>query len=136
MIDVDRLFLDANILFSASYKEGSSLVQLWELKTAILFTSTYALEEARFNTISAEQRLRLEKLVKTIRVIPFQPEIVLPDHCHLPAKDIPILQAAIAVRATHLLTGDLNHFGHLYHQTIHGVTVLPPHQYFERRKQE
>ena len=45
-----------------------------------------------------------------------------------PEKDMPILLAAIAAEATHLITGDL-HFGPHYCQRIVGVLVLPPARY-------
>jgi predicted nucleic acid-binding protein len=46
---VDRVFLDANVLFSAAYRSDSGLLKLWKLKRTKLITSTYALEEARTN---------------------------------------------------------------------------------------
>jgi len=46
---MDRLFLDANVLFSAAYKTESGPLQLWKLKNATLCSSRYALEEARIN---------------------------------------------------------------------------------------
>ena len=44
--DVDRVFLDANVLFSAAYSEGSRLRELWRLAETELLTSAFALEEA------------------------------------------------------------------------------------------
>jgi uncharacterized protein len=46
---MDRLFLDANVLFSAAYRPDAGLGQLWKLEGAILCSSHYALEEARIN---------------------------------------------------------------------------------------
>lgn len=40
------------------------------------------------------------------------------------AKDQPILCAAIRARCDLLATGDRKHPGHLYDQTIEGVTVV------------
>ena len=37
--------------------------------------------------------------------------------------------AAIGARASHLLTGDITHFGHLLGRTIADVTILTPSQY-------
>jgi hypothetical protein len=48
---VDRVFLDANVLFSASYREDSGLLRLWQLKETELVTSPYALDEARRNVV-------------------------------------------------------------------------------------
>ena len=41
---MDRVFLDANVLFSAAYRQDSSLLRLWELKDVELVTSAYAFE--------------------------------------------------------------------------------------------
>ena len=44
----------------------------------------------------------------------------------LPEKDLPILRAAVASGATHLVTGDRKRFGHLFGQKVAGVLVLRP----------
>jgi predicted nucleic acid-binding protein len=41
-------------------------------------------------------------------------------------KDLPIMEVAIAGRATHLLTGDERHFGPLFGKTVHAVKVISP----------
>lgn len=46
---MDRLFLDANILFSAAYRPDAGLRRLWEVPNVELVTSAYAGEEARRN---------------------------------------------------------------------------------------
>jgi uncharacterized protein len=46
---VDRLFLDANVLFSTAYRPNAGLLQFWKLKQATLCSSHYALAEARIN---------------------------------------------------------------------------------------
>ena len=38
-----RVFLDANILFSAAWREGSGIGKLWEKQCIQLVTSPYAL---------------------------------------------------------------------------------------------
>jgi len=43
------------------------------------------------------------------------------------------LLGAIAARATHLLTGDAQHFGAYYGKTIKGVRILSPADYFLTR---
>ena len=48
----------------------------------------------------------------------------LPSGILLPAKDVPILLAAIAANATHLLTGDLRHFGPYFGRRVAGVLIL------------
>jgi len=44
----------------------------------------------------------------------------------LPAKDRPVLAAAIHPSCGALVTGDRTHFGALYGRTIHGVTNHSP----------
>ena len=43
---MDRVFLDANILYSVGYKDTSALRKLWELIEVELLTSFYAVDEA------------------------------------------------------------------------------------------
>jgi hypothetical protein len=50
----------------------------------------------------------------------------LPEGAGLPAKDRPILSAAIAAGATHLLTGDRRRFGPLHGRCVAGVLILRP----------
>jgi len=52
---MDRLFLDANVLFSAAYKANARVFRLWQLKDVLLDSSRYALEEARFNLVEENQ---------------------------------------------------------------------------------
>jgi predicted nucleic acid-binding protein len=56
---MDRLFLDANVSFSAAYRPGTELLQLWKLENVDLCSSDYALEEASINLVEAGQRMRL-----------------------------------------------------------------------------
>jgi len=125
---MDRLFLDANVLFSAAYRLDSGLLHLWRLRTATLCSSPYALEEARINLSEELQRDRLKKL--SIKIELFDAAIKrLPDGVSLPEKDIPIMLAAIEGQATHLLTGDLRHFGSYFGKRIAGILIIPPGEY-------
>jgi uncharacterized protein len=53
----------------------------------------------------------------------------LPQQVALPAKDRPILAAAIRAGATYLLTGDIHHFGEYFGRTFGGVQILPRGDY-------
>ena len=129
---MDRIFLDANVLFSSAYRPNAGLARLWQLDGAELVTSVYAAEEARLNLNEEDQRVKLAKLLENVRMIT---ELApLPPGVRLPEKDQPILQAALQARATHLLTGDKEHFGPLFGRRIGGLLVLPPAEYFERRR--
>ena len=129
---MDRLFLDANVLFSAAYRVGAGLLELWRLKDVKLCTSRYALEEAKINLQEAPQRQRLERLVWTMEVVNSDVELVPRGIC-LPDKDAPILLGAIAARATHLITGDLRHFGPYLGKKLAGILVQTPGEYLRRR---
>jgi predicted nucleic acid-binding protein len=130
---MDRLFLDANVLFSAAYRPHAALRRLWELGDVELVTSSYALEEARVNLQEPMQRECLEQLPHAVRIIAGFINRPLPEAVTLPDKDRPILLAAIDARATHLLTGDFRDFGPYYGQAIEGVLILSPAAYLRSR---
>jgi predicted nucleic acid-binding protein len=119
-------FLDANVLFSAAWRPDAGLTRLWMLPKVDLLSSRYACEEARRNLPTVEQQQRLERLVVKLQLSADVTAGVLPPEVVLPEKDRPILLSAIHSQATYLLTGDRQHFGGLYGQTIEGVTVMRP----------
>lgn len=126
---MDRVFLDANVLFSAAYREGAGVRRLWDLQNVELMTSEYAVEEARRNLDEESQRTRLDRLVDRLERIGAVPDRPLPDDVVLPEKDRPILLAAIDTGSTHVLTGATTHFGKLFRRRIGGVLVLRPAEY-------
>lgn len=134
--DVHRLFLDANVLFSAAYRRDAGVRGLWGLPRVKLVTSSYAVEEARRNLSAPEQRAGLDELLATVRIsdrladLAAHPEIAASG---LPEKDMPILRAAVAAGCTHLVTGDRQHFGHLFGRRVAGVLVLRPAEYLAGR---
>jgi predicted nucleic acid-binding protein len=130
---VDRLFLDANVPFSAAYRPDSGLRRLWRLPDVQFVTSEYAAEEARVNLADDAQRQRLKKLLQETVIVTAMPAATLPDDLDLPEKDRPILLAAIEARATHLLTGNRLHFGKHFGRAIGGVRVSPPGDYLRLR---
>lgn len=130
---MDVVFLDANVLFSAAYRADAGVRRLWRVKQANLITSAYAAEEAHRNLEEAAQRQRLQGLLRTVRVVAEARDRTLPDAVQLPEKDRPILLAAIAAGATHLITGDVTHFGPHLGQTVEGVLILRPAQYLAGR---
>lgn len=129
---MDRLFLDANVLFSAAYRPDAGLLQLWKLKNVTLCSSRYALGEARINLADEDQRMRLNKVSAVIHLFEAG-QGALPRGVSLPEKDVPILLAAIESRATHLLTGDIRHFGPYFGRKVEGITILRPGEYLKQR---
>lgn len=111
-----KLFLDANVLFTAAHNpkgKASLLIELGGQGLWALATSEYAVEEAYRNLERKfPQALeRLEVLLHPFQIVGHSPGQAAPPT--LPDKDRPIFQAALACQATHLLTGDLKDFGHL-----------------------
>lgn len=121
-----RVFLDANVLFSAAWREDAGLGRLWQLPAVQLLTSQYAAEEAARNLDTAAQRERLLRLMAGVELVPSTGIGELPEGIELPLKDRPILLAAIGAAATHLLTGDLRHFGSIFGKTVGGVLIQLP----------
>ena len=119
-----RVFLDANILFSAAFREASGLMLLWSKKGVHLVTSSYALREAERN-ITLKRPIASDRL----RVLISQVEVTnvlnpMDNDYGLPPKDQPILAAALASGCAALLTGDIADFGHLMGQSIQGTQVM------------
>ena len=133
---MDRVFLDANVLYSAAYMEFAGLAQLWRLDDVQLVSSAYAIEEARRNLTmdSLEAVPRLNRLLESVSTVDPPESLKLAENIRLDPKDQPVLLAAIHGKADYLLTGDARHFGHLYGKRIEGVRVLRPAAYFERRR--
>jgi len=123
---MERLFLDANVLFSAAYRESAGLLRLWDLPEAVVMTSGYAAEEARRNLETDAARVRLERLLSRTALVPEAPDVLLPASVRLPEKDRPVLRAAIAASASWLVTGDLRDFGALLGKEVLGVRIEMP----------
>jgi len=125
------LFLDANILFSAAYRDASSAALLFDLEAAgrcDLVTSEFAQEEAHRNIgLKRPERLSaLETLTAGLAhsPVPSSQMVAVASSHGLPDKDAPILAAAMAVDADILVTGDRTHFGHLYGKQTSKLRVL------------
>lgn len=132
---VDRIFLDANALFSVAYgSRGLSL--FWELarkRRCLLLTSDYAVAEAKRNLSNLEQLKRLETFMSRVGIVPeIDPDTPCP--IELPEKDRPVLLAAIAAQAKYLITGDTIHFGKYFGKVVNGVRICRPRDYLGREK--
>lgn len=125
---MDKLFLDANVLFTAAHNPNGKTAFLFDELTAKrweLVSSRFAIEEARRNIAvkypQCEERLDelIEKLTEGPQPAPRETPI------DLPKKDRSIFLAAWAANATHLLTGDLRHFGsHMNKPEMSGGIVI------------
>lgn len=113
--EVKDVFLDANVLFTAAYNpEGlaAALISHQEALKIRVRTSRYAVEEAEHN-LSLKLPASLaafQKLLTFLEAV----DVPIQDGFNplgLPENDVPIFQAAVAVKSSHLLTGDKKAFG-------------------------
>ena len=125
-----RIFLDANILFSAAKSDGAvrRLLVLLERAGHECCVDGYVIEEARRNLLAkATDRVDvLERLVSRMTSGAQRSYAALEASLPLPAKDRPVLAAAIHQSCGALVTGDHTHFGALHGRTIRGVTIHSP----------
>ncbi|MFI4917761.1 MAG: hypothetical protein ACIAS6_14805 [Phycisphaerales bacterium JB060] len=124
------------MLFSAAYREGSSLLRLWGLPNTTVLTSTYA--AAARNALDSEHQDRVLALLSNTTVVVYDTDgragtLYIQSDVSLPDKDWPILLAALDTGSTHLLTGDKQHFGHLFGVTIQGTRIMLPGRYLRAR---
>lgn len=125
-----RIFLDANILFSAAKSNGAirELLGLLFKSDHEFCADAFVAEEARRNLAAKapDGLTALEALLSRMQVADVQPADALDESLPLPEKDRPVLAAAIRNRCAVLLTGDRAHFGALYGSTVRGVTIHSP----------
>jgi predicted nucleic acid-binding protein len=119
-----RVFLDANILFSASFPKSRLAVFLHDLKDhAVLLTSAYAKAEAARNITEKlpHNLARFETLALSLEQTPAS---LFDLHVELVEKDRPILCSAVSGKADFLLTGDKKDFGPLLGKTVMDVRIV------------
>ena len=126
-----RIFLDANILFSAARADGAvrQLLAITEAAGHELWADAYVFEEARRNLAAKTPGGLpvLNAMAVRIKIGGINTSSsLLPDTVNLPEKDRPVLAAAIFHHCDILVTGDCTHFGRLYGKAIRGVSVLSP----------
>ncbi len=133
-----RVFLDANVLFSAAKTDGAvrALLRLMLERGHVLVVDAYVIAEAQRN-LEAKGRQALQVLDALL------PQLVVgaaapvaaaspPELAWLPEKDRPVLAAAIRLRCDVLVTGDRTHFGSGCGRSFGGVTIHSPRSLAER----
>jgi uncharacterized protein len=130
-----KLFLDANIIFTAAYSPEGRARALFDLADAghcSLCATAFALEEARRNlSRKAPEKLPgLERILPLLTIVP-EPspaKVTWAQGLPLPMKDAPIMAAAVVCAAHILVTGDRRDFGPLFGVSVEGVRVLSPRE--------
>lgn len=132
-----RIFLDANILFSAAKSAGAIrwlLDRLWASGhecTADAYVTGEARRnlEHKFPTATPD----LERILENITTV-ISPPLIDTFHLEklLPEQDRLVLASAIHNHCQVLLTGDKLHFGSLYGKTIEEVMIHSPQSLVKR----
>lgn len=128
-----KLFLDANVIFTAAYSaQGLSrgLFRLAAVGKCALCTSAFAHEEAVRN-MQKKAPDKLADLTMLIQQVKIYPEpnpqwVILAERLPLAVKDAPVLAAALQGKVDVFVTGDRRNFGHLFGQVLEGVKILTP----------
>ncbi len=132
-----RVFLDANILFSAAKSAGAvrQLLHLLLDGGHECWVDEYVVIEARRNLAAKapDASIAFEALLARLHTSIAQapgPELKLVNW--LPEKDRTVLAAAIRLRCDALVTGDRTHFGPGYGKMFAGVTIHSPRSLAEQ----
>jgi uncharacterized protein len=126
-----RIFLDANILFSAARSTGAIREMIRRLHDAghLLLADEYVVAEAHRNLLAKEPESigQLDAMLGTLSIAPHRPAPVPVELALLlPDKDRPVLAAALNLRCDALVTGDRTHFGEMYGRTFVDLAVHSP----------
>ena len=107
------------------------MLQLLQSSGHGLVADAYVVAEAQRNLLAKEAGQAQDDLQTLLKVVEVATLLGLPPTsaaAWLPAKDQPVLLAAIATNCAVLVTGDKTHFGVGYGQAFGGVTVCSPAQ--------
>lgn len=127
-----RIFLDANILFSAAKSAGAvrQLLKTLVSRKHVLCADEYVVVEARRNLsakASAESLRALDELLVRIEVSATGMGGADKSMATwLPEKDRPVLGAAMHLHCDALVTGDVTHFGAGFGKSFGGVVIYSP----------
>jgi predicted nucleic acid-binding protein len=126
-----RIFLDANILFSAAKSDGAvrRLLALLAEGGHECWVDGYVVEETRRNLVAkapAGVPILDTLLARMHLAAAHRHPAALEATLAIPEKDRPVLAAAIRLECKALVTGDRTHFGAFYGKTIGGVTIYSP----------
>lgn len=126
-----KVFLDANILFSAAKTDGAvrALLRLLLDRGHEAWVDAYVVAEARRNLVAkGPQAVEVfDALLAHLRLAATVPGTEpAAQVAWLPEKDRPVLAAAIRLGCHALVTGDRTHFSAGYGRTFGGVAIHSP----------
>jgi len=126
-----RIFLDANVLFSAAKSDGAVRQLLALLIDAghECWVDAYVVEEARRNLLAKapDGAPVLDAFLSRMSVAAAHPNAEAVEAAlAVPEKDRPVLAAAIRLNCEALVTGDKTHFGAFYGKHLGGVAIHSP----------
>ena len=126
-----KLFLDANVVFSAAHREegrAQELIALAAANRCTVVTSRHALDEARRNLEIKSRSFdaRLAAILERVTLVGEAPSAIVEwaRSEGLPLQDASVLAAAVHARVDLLVTGDVRDFGRFYDRTLRGVQVV------------
>lgn len=132
---IDRVFLDASILYSACQVEDR-LHELWELADkgrCQLLASQYAIEKAIHNLRHFNELKPLESYLPSVQIV-LESDTRLRCPIALPRRARVVLMAAISAKSDYFLTGDTEYYGRYLGQTIMGTKILSPRGYLSEKQ--
>ncbi|HEX9328729.1 MAG TPA: hypothetical protein VF915_19550 [Reyranella sp.] len=126
-----RIFLDANVPFSAAKSDGfiRRLLELLLADGHTLGADGDVAEEARRNLAAkgAQGLPALAALLDRLEVAPLQADPgSVTALSALPEKDRPVVAAAARMTCDALVTGNRTHFGRYYRRSLAGVAIHSP----------
>lgn len=130
---MDRIFLDASILFSAA-QVMNGLHPLWEIAEqgrCKFFSSHYAIEKAKRNLYDKKLKERLEQLLSTVNIVL---EVDQRAYCpvHLTESSRAVLLSAISSGSDYLITAELSSYTEILGKQISGVTPISVRDYLSK----
>ncbi|SNT18742.1 Predicted nucleic acid-binding protein, contains PIN domain [Granulicella rosea] len=121
-----RVYLDTNVLFSASRSANADFLKFWKLARITPVVSPFVLGEIANHIESADHRSRLDELLRQTATVGDGPIDTIPRGIILVEKDRPILASALFARVDYLVTGDFHHFGHLHNTRVLHLNIVSP----------
>jgi len=131
-----KVFLDANILFSAAWHDGAirALLNLLIGDGHTLVVDAYVIAEADRN-LRIHRPSAIADLDNILHRSQTSPSTGHPDEAvmelGLPPGDQHVLSTAVHAECDVLITGDRRHFGRLFKKRVGNVLILTPAQAFD-----